>query len=78
MAGSSSSTVHAVSSKVWVRDDVEGWVKGEVRAILKDGSVEVALEGGQQRKVPQDEAPLQNNDVRGVEVGGSVVARGAL
>lgn len=60
--------VHAVGSRVWVKDDAEGWVKAEVIKV-EGPTVVVCLEGTQQqRKVPQDEAPLQNKDTRGVEV----------
>lgn len=65
---SSQPVVHAVGSRVWIRDEAEGWVKAEVTKL--DGAhVVVALEeGGQERRVAQEEALLQNNDARGVEV----------
>lgn len=63
-----STVIHTTGSKVWVKDEVEGWVKGEVIK-LEGTSIVVLLEGSeQQRRVPQEEAPLQNNDTRGVEV----------
>ena len=42
--------VHAVGSRVWIRDDAEGWVKAEVTKL--DGAhVVVQLEeGGQERR----------------------------
>ena len=70
--------VHTIGSRVWLRDEAEGWVKGEV--IKLDGDhIVVALEDSkQQRRVPQEEAPLQNNDTRGVEVCSRARAPGAV
>lgn len=69
MAGSEPSTViHTVGSKVWVRDEVEGWVRGEVIRLEGDSVVVELEEGGAQLKVAQNDAPLQNSDARGVEV----------
>jgi hypothetical protein len=60
--------VHTQGSKVWVKDPVEIWIKGEV--IKVDGqSVVVKTEGGQEVRVAGEDAPIQNPDVRGgVEV----------
>lgn len=65
----SSTVIHTVGSKVWVRDDAESWVKAEVQKIEKDVLIVALEEGGELRKVSPDDAPLQNVDSRGVEVG---------
>ena len=60
---------HAVGSKVWVRDGVEGWIKGEVlRVDAKHDALLVAREDGVEVKCKGQECELQNQDVRGVEV----------
>eukprot|EP00879_Flechtneria_rotunda_P010956 GHRR01011448.1.p1 GENE.GHRR01011448.1~~GHRR01011448.1.p1 ORF type:complete len:975 (+),score=342.76 GHRR01011448.1:784-3708(+) len=59
--------VHAVGSKVWVKDDAESWVKAEVQKIEKDALIVALEESGELRKVKSEEAPLQNVDSRGVE-----------
>jgi len=68
--GSSDSTIiHAVGSRVWIRDAHEGWVRGEVVKVESAGKIVVQLEGSKEtRTVAQEDAPLQNNDTRGVEV----------
>jgi Myosin N-terminal SH3-like domain len=60
--------VHTAGSEVWVRDDMEGWLKATVLRV--DGSqVVVKTEADDERTVPVSECPLQNNDARaGVEV----------
>jgi hypothetical protein len=69
--------IHTIGSKVWVRDEAEGWVRGEVIKLEGDNLL-VALEDIKEtRKVPQDQAPLQNNDTRGVEVRDGAAGAGA-
>ena len=78
-----SAVIHAVGSKVWVRARNDEWVRAEVTRLDGDKLV-VAVEGtGAQVTVASEDAPLQNNDTRGVEVStaawqaGSQGARGA-
>ena len=62
--------LHTVGSRVWLADQEEGWAKGEViRIEAEDGSrLAVRMEDGTERMCGQDEIPLQNPGVRGVEV----------
>lgn len=60
--------IHAVGSRVWVKDDKESWVKAEVQKIEQDVLIVALEDGGELRKVNPEEAPLQNVDTRGVEV----------
>jgi len=60
--------VHAVSSRVWVRDPAEGWVKGEVLKLEGPQVVVELEESKEQRRVVAEDALLQNSDARGVEV----------
>jgi hypothetical protein len=64
-----SAVIHTVGSKVWIKTkDGDSWVKGEVIKLDGDQLI-VSLDGSnEQRKVGQEDAPLQNNDTRGVEV----------
>ncbi len=60
---------HAVGSKVWVRDEAEAWQKAEVLRI--DGGllvVKLTEKAGLEAKAKAEDVPLQNPDVRGVEV----------
>lgn len=62
------STTHGVGSKVWVKDVEQSWVQAEVTSLDGD-TLTVKVDGsGDQRKVKSEEAPLQNEDSRGVEV----------
>lgn len=65
---SSGPVLHAVGSRVWLADKEEGWAKGEVVAIEDSSRLTVRMEDGSQRVCSQDEIPLQNPGVRGVEV----------
>lgn len=58
--------VHTAGSKVWIRDDVHSWVKADVVKSDKDLLI-VKSELGDERKVKAGDAPLQNQDTRGVE-----------
>jgi hypothetical protein len=60
--------IHTIGSKVWLRDEAEGWVRGEVIKLEGDSLVVELEDVKGTRRVPQDQAPLQNNDSRGVEV----------
>lgn len=60
--------IHTVGSKVWVKDDAEAWVKAEAVKVEGPDLVVSLEESGVLRKVKVDEAPLQNQDARGVEV----------
>ena len=65
--GHPSVVIHAVGSKVWVRDKTEAWLKGEVTAV--DGEfVTVELEEGEDRRYQAVDCPLQNVDGRPEEV----------
>ncbi|KAF8063028.1 XI-F [Scenedesmus sp. PABB004] len=68
MAGAAT-VIHAVGSKVWVKDEAESWVKAEVAKLDGEGgTLIVSTEGsGELRKVKPEDAPLQNVDTRGVE-----------
>ncbi len=61
--------LHSVGSRVWLADSSQGWVKGEVVRIENDINISVVLEDGTERSCSQDEIPLQNPGLRGVEVG---------
>ena len=65
---SSGPVLHAVGSRVWLADPSEGWAKGEVVAIEDSSRLTVRMEDGTERVCSQDEIPLQNPGVRGVEV----------
>ena len=60
--------LHSVGSKVWLADANEGWVTGEVTRITDGTKLSVLMEDGSERICTQDEIPLQNPGVRGVEV----------
>lgn len=64
----SATIIHAVGSKVWVKDNVESWVKGEVAKVEGDHLIVQVEETGELRKVKSEDCPLQNQDTRGVEV----------
>lgn len=62
------SETHTVGSKVWVRDNTESWIKGEVLRVEDGGALLVVkTEHGNVQSKPED-LPLQNPDVQGVEV----------
>lgn len=60
--------LHSVGSRVWLADSNQGWVKGEVVRIEDNVNIAVILEDGTERLCSQDEVPLQNPGIRGVEV----------
>jgi hypothetical protein len=60
--------IHTVGSRVWVKDGKESWLKAEVQKLEGDTLIVALEEGGELRKVPPEDAPLQNTDTRGVEV----------
>eukprot|EP01025_Chloroclados_australasicus_P037082 TRINITY_DN3778_c0_g2_i3.p1 TRINITY_DN3778_c0_g2~~TRINITY_DN3778_c0_g2_i3.p1 ORF type:complete len:238 (-),score=33.65 TRINITY_DN3778_c0_g2_i3:95-808(-) len=61
------SDVHTVGSQVWVKDDKEGWLKGEVKQILEGSKLKVVTELGDEKTVPAADLPLQNPGTIGVE-----------
>lgn len=64
----SGSDVHTIGTRVWVRDEVDSWKKGEVIKV-DGGSLQVRVEGGATVTVKAEEAHIQNPDSRGgVEV----------
>ena len=65
---SSAPALHTVGSRVWLSDSAEGWTKGEVVKIEGPDSLTVRMEDGTERLCSQDEIPLQNPGIRGVEV----------
>ena len=65
---SSAPALHTVGSRVWLADSEDGWVKGEVVRIEDNTSLTVKLENGSEKVCDQNEIPLQNPGVRGVEV----------
>lgn len=65
--GDSAASVHAVGSKVWVKDPKEAWLKGDVIAL--DGEyVKVKTEQGDVRREKGLECPRQNLESRPEEV----------
>jgi hypothetical protein len=60
--------LHTVGSRVWLADSSEGWAKGEVTSIEDGSKLTVRMEDGTERVCTQDEIPLQNPGIRGVEV----------
>lgn len=61
-------TVHAVGSKVWIRDTQNGWIAADVQKI-EGTTLTVKVDGtGELRTAATDDAPLQNEDANGVEV----------
>jgi len=65
---SSAPVLHTVGSRVWLACDQEGWVPGEVLKIEDPEHLTVRLANGNERICSQDEIPLQNPGIRGVEV----------
>jgi hypothetical protein len=64
----SASNVHAAGSRVWTLDPKDSWVAAEVVKIA-GGTLTVKVEhSGELRTVKAEDAPLQNEDTRGVEV----------
>lgn len=60
-------SVHAVGSKVWVKDPKEAWLKADVIAL--DGEfVKVRTEQGDERREKGDDCPRQNVESRPEEV----------
>lgn len=66
--GTIAAALHTVGSRVWLADSSEGWAKGEVTSIEDGSKLTVRMEDGTERVCSQDEIPLQNPGVRGVEV----------
>lgn len=66
MATIEGADVHTVGSKVWVRDDVESWLKAEVLKV-KGNELVVRTETSQEKTCKAEDCPLQNLDVNGVE-----------
>jgi hypothetical protein len=66
--GSSTPALHTVGSRVWLADDSDGWVKGEVLKIDNGSQLTVRLEDGREKICSQEDVPLQNPGVQGVEV----------
>jgi Myosin N-terminal SH3-like domain len=66
--GTAAAALHTVGSRVWLADSSEGWAKGEVTSIEDGSKLTVRMEDGTERVCSQDEIPLQNPGVRGVEV----------
>lgn len=64
----SQSKMHTVGSRVWLKDTEEGWIKGEVLKLHEDDAVIVKMENGDEKVFREEEIPLQNPGVRGVEV----------
>lgn len=61
-------SVHAVGSRVWVKDKAEAWMKAEVVAL--DGeNVKVRTESGEDRTEKALDCPRQNVESRPEEVG---------
>jgi myosin-5 len=69
------SDVHTVGTRVWVKDEVESWKKGDVLKLDGENLV-ITIDGGKHISCKADDAPIQNPDTRGgVEVktlGGNV------
>lgn len=61
--------IHTAGSRVWVKDEKESWVKAEVQKIEGNVLIVALEDSGELRKVQPEDAPLQNTDTRGVEVG---------
>lgn len=60
--------VHAVGSRVWVKDKDEAWMKAEVVSL--DGEkVKVRTENGEERMEKALDCPRQNLESRPEEVG---------
>lgn len=62
--------VHTLGSAVWLKDAVEGWVKGRVEKMDRDSALlTIKLDSGELRPdVPAADCPLQNLETQGVEV----------
>ena len=75
---SSQTALHTVGSRVWLANDKDGFMRGEV--IRLDGpKLRVKLEDGSEKDCAEEEIPLQNPDqqIQGVEVGGRAAGRAA-
>jgi hypothetical protein len=70
--------IHSTGSRVWVKDQVESWVKAEVVKVENDHLLVRLEETGEERKCNPDDCPLQNQDTRGVEVRACCTARSLL
>ncbi len=61
--------VHTVGTRVWIRDEREAWIKGEVVRVEEDALVVRAEDSGAEVKCKPEDAPLQNpHNNRGVDV----------
>ena len=72
---SSQPALHTVGSRVWLANDKDGFVRGEV--IQLDGpKLRVKLEDGSEKDCAEEEIPLQNpgQQIQGVEVGAACAA----
>jgi len=59
--------VHAVGSKVWVKDPKEAWLKADVIAL--DGDyIKIRTELGDERREKNEDCPRQNAESRPEEV----------
>lgn len=68
MAAAAPVDVHTIHSKVWVKDEANNWIKGEVVAL--EGAILVVQADGpsaKQYRVAPDACQLQNTEPRGVE-----------
>ena len=71
MAADGSAIVHTVGSKVWIKEEKEAWIKGEVIKVEDDFLVVKAEASGAEVKCKSEDAPLQNpHNNRGVDVSG--------
>lgn len=64
MAPDASSDVHTQGTRVWVRDEVDSWKKGEVTKV-EDGVLMIRSEKGEVVKCKPEDAHIQNPDSRG-------------
>ncbi len=66
--------IHTVGTKVWIRDEKEAWIKGEVVKVLDDAVLVKAEDSGAEVKCKPEDAPLQNpHNNRGVDVSASAL-----
>jgi myosin-5 len=62
------SQLHSVGSKIWLRCESEGWIRGQVvRFDDTNDKVIVSMDDGSEHALDENDVPLQNPGERGVE-----------
>jgi myosin-5 len=62
--------IHTVGTRVWIKEEKEAWIKGEVIKVENDYVLVRTEATGVEVKCKPEDAPLQNpHNNRGVDVG---------